>query len=199
MSASDRGTATDYSKGIRLRPLDLLTADRLLAVLALAGAVLLVIAELSPLYTVVVGALQTPQRSVSAGSNHGYALAVVALAAVAMTVGAVRGARAAAVALLVLGLVALFVALVVDLPDTRASGTLRESVAFSQARAQAARGFTLEIAGAIALLAAGAGLLAGGRFARAQVGPRRDPSRRDPPRDDPVRRDPSPRDLPPAA
>jgi hypothetical protein len=166
MSASDRGTATDYSKGIRRRPADLLSAERALALLALTGAVLLAIAELSPLYTVVVGALQTPQRSVSAGSNHGYALAVVALAALVMTAGAVRGARAAAVALVALGLVALLVALAVDLPDTRASGSLRESVSFSQAHARAARGLTLEIAGAVALLAAGAGLLVAGRLAR---------------------------------
>ena len=83
-----------------------------------------------------------------------------------MTVGAVRGARTAAVALVALGLVALLVALAVDLPDTRASGSLRESVSFSQARARPARGLTLEIAGAIALLAAGAGLLAAGRLAR---------------------------------
>ncbi len=169
MSASDRRTATDYSKGIRLRPADLLSADRLPALLALTGAVLLVIAELSPLYTVVVGALQTPQRSVTAGANHGYALALVALAALAMAAGTLRGARAAAVALVALGLVALLVAFAVDLPDTRASGSLRESVSFSQARARPARGLTLEIAGAIVLLAAGAGQLAAGRFARTRA------------------------------
>ncbi len=175
MSAADRGTATDYSKGGPLRPADFVTARRVLAALALVGAGLLVVAELSPLYTVVVGALQTPRRSVSGGSNHGYALAVVALAAIAMTLGALRGARAAAVALLALGAVALFVALVVDLPDTRASGTLRESVAFSQAHARAARGFTLELVGAIALMLAGVGLFVLERPAVAREAERRRP------------------------
>ena len=122
MSASDRGTATDYSKGIPLRPADLLSAKRVLAPARADRRGAARDRRAVPLYTVVVGALQTPQRSVSAGSNHGYALALVAVAAVAMAVGAARGARAAAVALVALGLVALLVALAVDLPDTRQSG-----------------------------------------------------------------------------
>jgi hypothetical protein len=137
----------------------LLTFQGLLVAIAVAGAVLLLAAELSPLYTVVVGALQTPRRSVSAGSHHGYALALVALGAAAMALGASRGARAAAAALVVLGAVALVVALAIDAPATRSTGTLREAVAFTDARAKAGRGLTLEIAGAIALLAAGGGLL----------------------------------------
>jgi hypothetical protein len=134
-----------------------------LAAVALAGAALLLVAELSPLYTVVVGSLDTPRRSVSAGSNHGYALALVALAAVAMAAGALRGARAAAVALIVLGAAALFVALAIDRPDTRRSGALRESLAYSEAHARPARGYRLELTGAVLLVVAGTGLLALGR------------------------------------
>ena len=40
---------------------------RALPAVALAGAALLLAAELSPLYTVVVGSLDTPRRTVSAG------------------------------------------------------------------------------------------------------------------------------------
>ncbi len=90
MSASARGTATDYSKGSSQRRADFLTPQGLLVVVAIVGAVLLLVAELSPLYTVVVGALGTPRRSVSAGSNHGYALLVVALAAPAIAITANR-------------------------------------------------------------------------------------------------------------
>ena len=162
MSAAARGTASDYSKGPLKRPENLASRQTVLAGVAVLGAMLLLVAELSPLYTVVVGSLETPRRSVSGGSSHGWALAVVAPAAVAMTVAALRGARAAAGALVALGAVALVVALAIDLPDTRRSGSLREAVAFEKAHAKAGRGLGLEIAGAIALLVAGGGLLATG-------------------------------------
>ena len=163
MSASARGTASDYSKGVGLRPRDLSLLAGVLAAVAVAGALMLLAAELSPLYTVVVGALGTPRRSVTAGSHHGYALALVALAALAMTAGALRGAPAAAIALAVLGAVALIIALVIDLPDTRATGTLREALSFADARARAGSALGLEIAGGAALIVAGIGLLFSGR------------------------------------
>jgi hypothetical protein len=160
MSASADGTTADYSKGALLRRADFPLIHGLLAAIAVAGAAWLLIAEYSPLYTVVVGTLETPRRSVTAGANHGHALVPVALAALVMTAGAfLRAARAAAVALVGLGAVALVVALAIDLPDTRQSGTLAESVTFSQARAKAASGLGLEIAGGAALIVAGMGLL----------------------------------------
>jgi hypothetical protein len=169
MSAAARGTASDYSKG-PLRRLENLGSPRtVLAGVAVLGAVLLLVAELSPLYTVVVGSLETPRRSVSGGSSHGWALAVVAAAALMMTFVALRGARAAAGALVALGAVTLVVALAIDLPDTRRSGSLREAVAFEKARAKAGRGLGLELAGALCLLVSGAGLLRAG----ASAGPRR--------------------------
>ena len=159
MSASADGTTADYSKGPALHRADLRLLHRVLAAMALAGVLLLLVAELSPLYTVVVGALEIPRRSVTAGAHHGYALALVALAALAMALGALRGSRAAAAALAVLGAVALLVALAIDLPDTRGSGTLPEAVAFTDARARGGRGLALEIAGGMALLGAAIGLL----------------------------------------
>ena len=159
MSAAARGTASDYSKGPPKRRENLASPRTVLAGVAVLGAVLLLVAELSPLYIVVVGSLETPRRSVSGGSSHGWALAVVASAALAMAVVALRGARAAAGALIALGAVALVVAVAIDLPDTRRSGSLQEAVAFEKARAKAGRGLGLELAGAFALLSAGAGLL----------------------------------------
>ncbi len=155
MSASAREAASDYSKATSLRRGDFATSHALLAAVALAGAVLLVAAECSPLYTVVVGALETERRSVSGGSSHAYALVLVALAAAAMAFGALRGARGAAGALVALGAVVAVVALAIDAPKTRSSGTLPEAVAFADARAQAGRGLALELAGGAALLVAG--------------------------------------------
>ena len=62
-----------------------------------------------------------------------------------------------------LGAVALVVALAIDLPDTRASGRLPESVVFEDAQATAGPGLALEVAGGIALLLAGGLLVALGR------------------------------------
>jgi hypothetical protein len=160
VSASARGTASDYSKGSPLHRGDFATSHGLLAALAVAGAALLVVAELSPLYTIVVGALGTPRRSVSGGSSHGYALVAVAVVAVAMAYGALRGARRPAAALVALGCVVLLVALAIDAPKTRRSAGLPEAVAYADARAQAGSGFALEIAGGVALVVAGGLMLA---------------------------------------
>jgi hypothetical protein len=127
----------------------------LLAAVALAGAALLVAAELSPLYTVVVGALRTPQRTVSGAEAHGYALLIVALAGAAMAYGALRGFRAAGAGLVLAGAVALLVALAIDLPDTRDTSPQPEAVAYADARATAGGGFSLEIAGGVVLIVAG--------------------------------------------
>ena len=164
MSASARGTASDYSKGPRARRGDFITRRGLLAAVALGGALLLVVAELSPLYTVVVGALQTPRRSVSGGSAHGYGLLIVALAGAAMAYGVVRGSRPAGGALLVAGAVALLVALAIDLPATRDSRPEPEALVYADARATAGSGLGLELAGGALLIAAGAlALMLGGR------------------------------------
>ena len=160
MSASARGTASDYSKGSGLARADFLTTHGLLAGVAVAGAVLLVVAELSPLYTVVVGALQTPRRSVTGGASHAYALVALALAAALMAYGALRGSRGAAAALVALGAVVLLLALAVDAPKTRRSATLPEAVAFTDAQAKAGRGLALEIAGGLTLILAGGLMLA---------------------------------------
>ena len=133
------------------------------AALALAGIALLVAAEFTAVLRVVVGSLETEKRSVAGHANHGYALLLVAIAAVPLLLVALRGARAAAAALVALGAVALVVALAIDLPDTRASGRLPESVVFEDAQAKAGPGLALEVAGGMALALAGGLLVALGR------------------------------------
>jgi hypothetical protein len=84
-----------------------------------------------------------------------------------MTLLALRGARPPAVALAMLGVVALAIALAVDLPDTRGSGNLPESLAYENARVRAGAALGLEIAGGVLLAVAGGVLLAlGGAPAR---------------------------------
>lgn len=145
-----------------------MSARRAAAGLALVAVVALAIAEFTTVFEVTVGSLEVVRRSATGGENHGYALLVVAIVAAAMTLLALRGARPPALALVALGVVALVIALVVDLPDTRRSGDLPESLAYENAQARAGSGLALELAGATLLIGAGGVLLAFGG------GPRRE-------------------------
>lgn len=136
-----------------------LSARGAAAGLALAGVALLAIAEFTTLFEVTVGSLEVVTRSSTAGENHGYALLVVAIVAAAMALPALRGARPPALALVVLGILALAIALALDLPDTRDSGGLPESLAYEEAKARAGPALGLEVAGGALLLAAGGVLL----------------------------------------
>lgn len=158
MSASADGTTADYSKGASRRRAGLTRLRAAAAAVAVAAVVLLVAAEFSTLIRVVVGSLETEQRTVSGHASHDWALLVVALAAVAMALLALRGVRAAAGALVALGAVALVVAFAVDRPKTRESGQLPESASFEDAQAKAGPALSLEIAGGVLLVLAG-GLL----------------------------------------
>lgn len=141
-----------------------MTARRWAAALALVAVVLLVVAEFSTVFEVTVGSLGVVKRSSTGGEHHGYALLVIGVAAVGMVLWSLgAGGRPAALALVALGVAALVVAFVVDLPDTRASGQLPESLAYENARARAGVGLALEIAGGVLLLVAGGVLAAAGR------------------------------------
>lgn len=140
-----------------------MNARRVGAGLATVAVALLAIAEFTTVFEVTVGSLDVVTRSATGGANHGYALLVIAAAAVAMTLLALRGGRAPALALVLLGVAALAIALALDLPDTRGAGGLPESLAYENAQARAGAGLGLEIAGGSALLAAGIALSLGSR------------------------------------
>jgi hypothetical protein len=130
-----------------------------LLALPLTGAALLVAAELSTLYDVRVVTAVPEGGSFSTGGHHGYAQAVIALAIVVMTLGAVLGgSRPAAVAVLVLALGALAIALLVDLPDVHETGLIGRT--YDAAVAEPRAGLYLEIAGGCAALLGGALILA---------------------------------------
>ena len=120
----------------------------------LLGAVLLIVAEFLPLYEIrAITAVPEGGRK-STGAHHGYALVVVGLALLPMAWGAVKGgSRPAAIACLVLALIALFVALAIDLPDLNETGLIGRT--YDQAEARPRVGFFVETLGAtLALLGA---------------------------------------------
>jgi hypothetical protein len=129
-----------------------------LLVLPLTGAGLLVAAEFSTLYEIVVVTTVPEGGSFSAGPHHGYALAAIAVGIVVMALGAVLGgSRPAAVAVLVLALAALAIALAVDLPDVHETGLIGRT--YDAAEAQPRAGLYLEMAGGCAALVGAALIL----------------------------------------
>lgn len=162
MSAAAREATGDYSTASERSPgrgsalpkgwIALLTA-------AAAGAAMLAISEVLPLYDVLLGAAGTEVRTEPGWSTHAFAMGLLALASIPMLRGARGGARPPMVALAAIGAVALLVVLAVDLPAVRADAELREAVAYEDAHAEAAIGFYVETLGAVLLLVAG-GLMA---------------------------------------
>ena len=130
-------------------------ARRLAAALALTAIVLLTVAEFQTVFEVTVGSLQVVKRSATGAENHGYALLMIAICAGGLTLVALRGGRAPALCIVVLGAAALVVALAIDLPDTRGTGRLPESLAYESAQARAGVGLALELVGGALLVVAG--------------------------------------------
>jgi hypothetical protein len=129
-----------------------------LLVLPLAGSGLLIAAEFSTLYDVRVVTAVPAGGSFSTGGHHGYALAVMAVGIVVMTLGAVLGgSRPAAVAVLVLAAAALAIALAVDLPDVHETGLIGRT--YDAAQAEPRAGLYLEISGGCAALVGAALIL----------------------------------------
>jgi hypothetical protein len=122
------------------------------------GAVLLMVAEFLPLYEIRTITAVPAGGHKSTGAHHGYALLIVGIAMLPMAVGAVRGgSRPAAFALLALSLIALFVALVIDLPDLNETGLIGRTYDQAQARPQV--GFFIETLGATLALLGSIGTL----------------------------------------
>ena len=130
----------------------------------LAGALLLAVAEFLTLYEIKVITAVPEGGTYTAGPHHGYALLVIAVGLVPMSIGAVvGGSRPAALAALVLALAAVVVVLAVDLPDLNETGLIGRT--YEAAEARPSTGFYLESLGAaLALIGAvGTLMLAGGR------------------------------------
>src|SRR4051794_26711989 len=113
MSAPTRGAKRDDSSGrAALRPAvsGLSTVSAGLMVAGIAGALLLIAADFTTLFQVkaVTAVLETRKG----GEHHSYALLLIGIVALPMAAGASLGrSRPAAVALTVLGLIALVIVL----------------------------------------------------------------------------------------
>jgi hypothetical protein len=128
----------------------------------LLGALMLVVAEFTTLYTVHAATSSEAIQTVSTGSHNAYALIPIALVAAALAYGAaIRGSRPALLALGALGVATLLIALIGDLPDAHASGVIGSSAThFVSASSSPSAGLYLETIGAVVLMiASGCGLL----------------------------------------
>ena len=126
--------------------------------LLLISALCLIVAEFLTLREIKAVTAVPAGGITKAGAHHGYALAVVGVAALPMAVGAARGgSRPAAVAVTVLGAVALLIVLVADLPALNEEGIIGRT--YDQAKAHPGAGFWVELVGALGLLGGGLAVL----------------------------------------
>jgi hypothetical protein len=121
---------------------------------ALLGALLTLVAEFTTLYQVHLATSSTPIKSVGTGSNHSYAMVPLALLAAALAIAVVRtGSRVALLAIGVLGLVALLIALLIDLPDAHATGLAGSAAShYVNASSTPSAGLYMETLGAVLLI-----------------------------------------------
>jgi hypothetical protein len=132
-----------------------------LALSALAGAALLVVATFSTIIQIKVvttGDLAANVDTTLSGTErHGVALIIFAGAALVMLLGALRGSKPAMFALTVLGIAALAVTIGQDAPDVHDTGIIGQL--YDSATAGPKIGFYLETLGAALVFIAGGGLL----------------------------------------
>jgi hypothetical protein len=151
ISGSDRrsgGPSGASGRGLRLT---LLAAG-------LIGSLLLLAAEFTPLLKVHTTATRAAVATVQTGSHNSYALIPIGVVTIVLTLLVLRTRnRLALLAGGVLGLVALLIALLGDLPDAQQTGVTH---GFVLAKATPSVGLYLETLGAaVLLLSAAAGLL----------------------------------------
>jgi hypothetical protein len=157
MSATPPEAKPEYS---RARPQPTVPASISLGLLAggMIGALLLLLAEFTPLYDQDVATSRIPLHTVHTGSHHDYALIPLGLLAAALSLAVFRSAsRPALLALGALGVIAALIALIGDLPAADGRGFVR---GFVLAKDVPQIGFYLETLGAALLVvSSGAGLL----------------------------------------
>ena len=124
-----------------------------------AGALLLILSEFLTVREIRAVTVVPPGGTETGGGLHGYALGLIGVAILVMSYGAVmRGARPAAVALVVLSLAACAVVLFVDRPVLDDTGLIGRT--YDLAEARPGTGFYLESLGAaLALVGAVATLV----------------------------------------
>ena len=169
MNTTRPGATTEYSRGSggsgtvqtlaarrdarRREPLAGTAVTAILAG-ALLGALLLLVAEFTTLFEIRTAASANAVRSVGTGSHHSYALIPIALLAVVLAY-AIRsaGSRPALLAIGVMGVIALLIALLGDLPDAHTSGLVGSaSTHYVAASSTPSAGLYMETLGGAVLL-----------------------------------------------
>lgn len=130
--------------------------ERLLPVACVLSAVVLFGSELMTMFEFTPPGAEALD-SQSAAERHGNALFVIAAFAAAATIAAVfAGSKPAAIGVATMGVIALLVFLLVDLPDAGQIGTLDDvRQSFFDAEAVPQAGFWLEMLGALGLAISG--------------------------------------------
>jgi hypothetical protein len=123
---------------------------------ALLGAVILVVSEFTTLFQIHTAAATGAISSAETGAHHTYALIPIAVLVAVLAYGVwTAGSRPALLAIVILGVIALLIALLGDLPDAHASGLIGSpSSHFSSASATPSAGLYMETLGAVLLLIA---------------------------------------------
>jgi uncharacterized membrane protein len=130
---------------------------------SLLGALMLVVAEFTTLFTVHVETSSAPIKTVATGPHHSYALLLIAIVVAALAIAVWRDtSRPALLAIGLLGVVALLIALLGDLPDAHASGLAGSSTTrYVDASSTPSAGLYLETLGAVVLvITCGVGFIA---------------------------------------
>ena len=133
-----------------------------LALGALFGALLILVAQFTALYHLHSATASAAIKTVGTGSNHTWAPVPLAVAAILLAYVVYRtGSRTALVGLLALGVATLLIALIGDLPDAHSSGLVGSSASgYVQATSSPSAGLYMETLGAVVLLiSGGVGLL----------------------------------------
>jgi hypothetical protein len=124
---------------------------------AVIGALLVLVAQFIPLYHVHVPTRSAPVKTVGTGANHGWAPVPIALVCFALAAAVYRhGNRTALLGLTVLGIATLLIALLGDLPDAHSTGLIGSSASeYVQGVASPAVGLYVETLGAVLMLVSG--------------------------------------------
>ena len=128
-----------------------LRAELLLPLVITGSAAMVAVSEFMTTFEFTAGG--EPLDVSLAADRHGYSLLILAVLVVAgMTYAIVTGIRAAAVGTAVLGVAALLLFLLLDLPDAGKAGPLDDqALYFADARADPDTGFWLEAVGTVVL------------------------------------------------
>ncbi|HET6868195.1 MAG TPA: hypothetical protein VFH80_19935 [Solirubrobacteraceae bacterium] len=124
---------------------------------ALLGALLVIVAQFTALYHLHSATSSAAIKTVGTGGNHAWAPIPLALAAIALAYAVYRtGSRTALAGLVALGVATLLIALIGDLPDAHSSGLVGSSAhGYVQATSSPSAGLYMETLGAIILIVAG--------------------------------------------